>query len=290
MNPPASNPSPPSPTPPSNRPGPAAPVPPDSATTKPLTVSIVRKPGAPGTPIATGTSAGLAGKTAAAQTASPDSAEVISRPGLDPGPESESSPVPTPAAPRRRSATDRIAAWMAQPVIAVPAAIACLSVLGWSVFIRRTAHPIVAHARPNPAAAISAPRFEEVTDLARQAAVASSCVVTNVDRLPRLISQLEQQARAAGFIVEVTTHPPQSPIPGVPGLARHPIVFNLENASDRDEPAYHRLLGWLHNATTIGVKIDPGAITLQSSGLGLSIATVELGLLSLSPHAKTPSE
>ncbi len=291
MNPPNSTPPQPNPNPSGNRPGPAAPVPPEGST-KPLTVSIVRKAGPPGPPSATNPGAGPAEKTAAPNAlphASPNATEVQASPGPELETEAASSLRPQPT-PRRRSTPDRIAAWIARPVIAAPAIIACLTVLGWSVLVRRTAHPIVAHARPTPATAISAPRAEEVTELARQAGVACSALVTNVDQVPRFISQLEQQARAAGFSVDVTTLPPQTPVPGVPDLARHPLVFKLENSSDRTEPAFHRLLEWLHYATTMGIKIDPGAVTLHSPGLGLSIATVELGLFSFSPHAKAPSE
>lgn len=286
MNPPDSTP--PNPNPSANRPGPAAPVPPDSGSNKPLTVSIVRKTGTLGNPIAT-TPVPAAENAAAASTTSSQSSAALPRPEPELGLEAESTRPPQPT-PRRRSTTDRLAAWIARPVIAAPAVIACLSLLGWSVFIRRTTHPIIAHARPTPTTTISAPRAEDVADLARQAGVVCSAVVTNIDQLPRLISQLEQQARTAGFSVEVTTHPPQTPVPGVPDLARHPLIFKLENSSDRTEPAFPRFLEWLHQAATIGIKIDPGAVTLQSPGLGLSIATVELGLFSFSSHAKAPSE
>ena len=41
---------------------------------------------------------------------------------------------------------------------------------------------------------------------------------------------------------------------------------------------------------SVGVRVEPGPVTLQSLGDGLATASVELGFYSLPPHAKNAAE
>jgi hypothetical protein len=187
---------------------------------------------------------------------------------------------------RPLSASERLERWITRPMIAVPATIACVTLLGWSLLVRLPASPLIARARTTGPSSPSspAPNQEEVTSLAQRAAQAVSQAVSNIDQLPRLIASMEQQARAAGFVTDLSTRPPTTPLPGVPGLSRHSVVFRLENNYDREEPAFTRLLLWMRSTAALGVRVEPGAVSLQSLGDGMTTATVEWSLFSMRPE------
>jgi len=190
---------------------------------------------------------------------------------------------------KRSSIVDEIVATLSCASVAAPAIVLSLALLSWSLIVRLPSSPLVVQARP-PAPPISeAPTREQVDRLASLVAAATNGVVTQSAELPRLISALEQEARGAGFTVELTTQPPTSPVPGIPELARHSVIFRLSDAGQLG-PAFPRFLGWLHAASAQRFRIEPGAVTLQAPGDGLSSATVELGVLSLLTDAKAAAK
>jgi len=188
---------------------------------------------------------------------------------------------------RSLTAGERISNALSRPFVLAPVVIACVALLGWSLLIRLPAQPILARARSTPGPVKPALTHEDINRLAERSAAAMAQLMTNVDQVPRIISTLEQRARDAGFVTELSTRTPMAPIPGIPELARHSVIIRLENNYDRSEPAFTRLLAWLRTTSTLGVKVDLAAISMQSLGDGLTGATVEFHLLSLSADAKT---
>ncbi len=290
------NPNPPGPSPaepdgPVARPtSPSAPTPPAAAPGRPLSVSLVRKTTSP-SPGGT-TPAGPGGSFSSSPVAGPaaDRTGVVSPlqlPGVE-APASAPAPPAELVAPRQ-SPWDRLAARLAAPALSIPTTLACLGLLTWSLAVRRNAHPIVVNARATPIDPAGAPTGDDVTALSARVAEARKAMADDV-QLPRVISALEQRARAAGFAVEVTTSPPTSPIPGLPALVRHPFVFKLSNNTEEGEPAFVRLLAWMRAAVTLGIKVDPGAVTVQSPGRGLGAVSVELGIFTWTTDAKAPAE
>lgn len=190
------------------------------------------------------------------------------------------------------SAGERLVNWVARPRVAAPLVVVSLALLGWSFMVRLPAKPILVRARMPAAPAMSGPALshEEVQALAGRADMAASQVITNVEQLPRLLSVLEEAARARGFVVDLVTRAPVNPVPGIPELARHPVVFRLENNHEHDEPAFRRFLAWLRATSTLGVRVEPGPLTIRSLGNGVATASVELEFISLSAHAKTAAK
>jgi hypothetical protein len=129
--------------------------------------------------------------------------------------------------------------------------------------------------------------MEEVAAVRGQMAIALLQVVTNNDQMPRLIATLEQRARQAGFVTELTTRPVEMPIASIPQFTTHRVVLKLENNYDREAPAFHRFLRWLQQTSELAVKAEVASLSVQSLGDGLTTATVELHIPAFQIDAPT---
>ena len=181
---------------------------------------------------------------------------------------------------------ERLAHWLAQPRYALPLIGLSVLVIGWSLLFRLPHGSKAVEARTIDRGG----RSEFVTnavivrELEEQAQMASQQLIHDPAEFPRLVSRLEESARALRFQVQTSIKPAITNAFGFKELAVHPVLFRLDARERREQPAFVRALDWLRYASTIGRKIESQSVTLASQADGLTSAQVELQFWSINKH------
>jgi hypothetical protein len=215
-------------------------------------------------------------------------------------PPSSPTPAPNPiatgpapsAAPAKSQAGlgERLLNHAAQWNIALPVALGCAVVAGWSLFFRLadSRELLKVHARaPQPAQTNRLFTADELSGLRREVEARSARLIRDRKEIPALLSELDATARKLGWRCEAALKPAVSAPGGVRNLTAHRVVADLRYDYVQPERAYAGLVSWLWSVSTLPARAEIAAVKLQSLGNGLNSAQVELIFYSLNPHAET---
>lgn len=185
----------------------------------------------------------------------------------------------------------RLVQQLTRPCFALPLVMVSIALLAFSLMrlSRACGTAVPVHAselRPIPAGAevVSA---ETVTELQTIARTAAEQLVHDRAEVPRILSRLEQSARALGLQIDISIKPSRTNAAGFQELIIRPVLIRLEH---RDQPAFPRVLEWLRHASTTGRKVEVNALTLQSQAEGLASAQAELYFWSINTHEQSAAK
>ena len=211
--------------------------------------------------------------------------ETVNVSTIPPAPAEISRAVPS-VPPLQASLGERLAHRVAQLRYALPLVGLSLVVISWSLLFRLPHASKAVEARGTDRGG----RSEFVTnavivrELEEQAQTASQQLIQDPAEFPRLVSRLEESARALGFQVQTTIKPAITNAFEFKELAVHPVLFRLENRERRDQPAFVRLVEWLRYTSNLGRKVEGQSLSLTSQADGLASAQVEVQFWSINKH------
>lgn len=178
--------------------------------------------------------------------------------------------------------------------VILPVSLLSLAVIAWSLFVRLpgTNDLLMVNARASQVVEPTEPPVsdDEMARLRDQVQRASAALIQQREQLGPLLFDLETAARRLGWRVDVSMKPAIAQPGGLKDLTLHPVTFRLADEADRSEPAYQRLLEWLHAVSSLPTRAEVVALRLRSVGAGLGGAEVELQLFSLNSHEETASK
>lgn len=199
-----------------------------------------------------------------------------------------------PATPTRTSGrltlAQRIASGFTRPHTALPLIIVSLALLTWSAVTYVNSRTLVVNARPRQVTTNVVVTPEAVAKLESEAKSAAEQLIHDHGTITRTLSQLEQQARALGFQVEVSPKPAVTNAAGFRELTIYPATIALENDSDRGGSAFNRLLAVLRDASYVATKVEVAGLSLRSKGDRFGSAQVELNFWSIEENDKTAAK
>ena len=212
--------------------------------------------------------------------------ETVNVSTIPPAPAEVSRAVPSAPTLPQASLGERLAHLLARPRYALPLVGLSLIVIGWSLLFRlpHASKAVEARATDRGGRSEFVTNAVIVRELEEQAQTASEQLIQDAAEFPRLVSRLEESARALGFQAQTTIKPAITNAFGFKELAVHPVLFRLENRERRDQPAFVRLVEWLRYTSNLGRKVESQSLSLTSQADGLASAQVELQFWSINKH------
>ena len=215
-------------------------------------------------------------------------------PLVSPASATATDPAPPAVAARPVSRGERLVNLVASRAVALPVALFCAALIGWSLLIRlpQQKRLLAVSARELPVPPPFGTNVSE-SDLALlrdQVRESSSVLFRKSDEIGPVVSQLEAGARSLGWRAEVTIKPAVPAPHGIKELTLHPVWIELSSEPGQTQPGHLRLLAWLREISSLEKRIEVSTLKLQSSGGGLDEAHVELRLLSLNPNEEAAAK
>ena len=186
----------------------------------------------------------------------------------------------------------RFLASAASWTVAAPVLIFCAATFYWSLAIRLPASQrlLRVHARnlESPLQTNQPVTMDELSTLRKEAAERSTFLIRHRKEIPPLLAKLDVKARELGWRSETSLKPAVPAPGGVRELTMHPVLISLRYEYVQPERAYAGFLAWLWTVSTLPRRAEVAAVRMQSLGLGLNGAEVELNFFSMNTNEENP--